>query len=259
MRKDAGEDYGVARGVDFKNVATVVNFDFPLSIKNYVHRIGRTARGGSHGTALSLLAGGDEETLLAELMNHQIEQSRRVTTNPKAAISPLEINLSDIEGFRYRVESVLKNVTRSAVKEARLKELRMEVMNSQKLKAHFEDNPRELAMLKHAKVLRPTKVQPALKSVPSYLLPATAKASVVNDVKAQRRKKKRRREGSAVFVRRKAGDPLKTFSFGASGRVRAALAEKSASGKRRDYRRNRSSNKRRKKKDRNKMAVLGMK
>jgi ATP-dependent RNA helicase DDX56/DBP9 len=38
------------------------------------------------------------------------------------------------------------------VKEARLRELKMEMLNSQKLKAHFEDNPRELDLLRHDKV-----------------------------------------------------------------------------------------------------------
>ena len=40
----------------------------------------------------------------------------------------------------------------SSVKEARVKELKFEMLNSQKLKAHFEDNPRERELLKHDKV-----------------------------------------------------------------------------------------------------------
>jgi hypothetical protein len=39
-------EYGVSRGVDFRDVANVINFDFPLTIRAYVHRCGRTARGG---------------------------------------------------------------------------------------------------------------------------------------------------------------------------------------------------------------------
>lgn len=42
-RKDDGTDqeYGVARGIDFKGVKHVVNFDFPTSVASYVHRVGR--------------------------------------------------------------------------------------------------------------------------------------------------------------------------------------------------------------------------
>ena len=48
-------DYGVHRGIDFRDVKFVVNVDFPQTARSYTHRIGRTARGGAHGTALSLV------------------------------------------------------------------------------------------------------------------------------------------------------------------------------------------------------------
>eukprot|EP00656_Telonema_subtile_P002687 TRINITY_DN11224_c0_g1_i3.p1 TRINITY_DN11224_c0_g1~~TRINITY_DN11224_c0_g1_i3.p1 ORF type:complete len:115 (+),score=18.57 TRINITY_DN11224_c0_g1_i3:154-498(+) len=38
-----------ARGVDLPNVDHVINYTFPLTIEDYVHRIGRTGRGGSKG------------------------------------------------------------------------------------------------------------------------------------------------------------------------------------------------------------------
>ncbi len=79
--------------------------------------------------------------------------------------------LFQVDGFRYRVENAMRAVTNANVKEARLRELKMEMLNSHKLKAHFEDNPRELDLLRHDKVLRPAAVQHALASVPSYLIP----------------------------------------------------------------------------------------
>ncbi|RKO85649.1 P-loop containing nucleoside triphosphate hydrolase protein, partial [Blyttiomyces helicus] len=49
--------YGVARGIDFRNVQAVVNFDLPHSARAYMHRVGRTARGvGNRGWALSFVA-----------------------------------------------------------------------------------------------------------------------------------------------------------------------------------------------------------
>ena len=43
-----------ARGLDIEDLALVVNFDLPVETENYVHRIGRTARAGKTGKALSL-------------------------------------------------------------------------------------------------------------------------------------------------------------------------------------------------------------
>ncbi|KAI9597148.1 P-loop containing nucleoside triphosphate hydrolase protein [Syncephalis fuscata] len=40
-----------ARGLDIPNVEYVINYTFPLTIEDYVHRIGRTGRGGRKGTA----------------------------------------------------------------------------------------------------------------------------------------------------------------------------------------------------------------
>ena len=38
-----------ARGLDIKDISLVVNYDFPSNLEDYVHRIGRTARGGAAG------------------------------------------------------------------------------------------------------------------------------------------------------------------------------------------------------------------
>jgi ATP-dependent RNA helicase RhlE len=42
-----------ARGIDVKNVSLVVNYNLPEDPRSYVHRIGRTARAGSSGVAIS--------------------------------------------------------------------------------------------------------------------------------------------------------------------------------------------------------------
>jgi ATP-dependent RNA helicase DDX52/ROK1 len=41
----------MARGIDFKTVNSVINFDFPTSLVSYIHRVGRTGRAGREGTA----------------------------------------------------------------------------------------------------------------------------------------------------------------------------------------------------------------
>jgi len=44
-----------ARGLDIPNVSHVINFDLPNAYDDYVHRIGRTGRGGKTGTALTFV------------------------------------------------------------------------------------------------------------------------------------------------------------------------------------------------------------
>jgi ATP-dependent RNA helicase RhlE len=42
-----------ARGIDIDNITHVVNYDLPNESESYVHRIGRTARAGASGVAIS--------------------------------------------------------------------------------------------------------------------------------------------------------------------------------------------------------------
>jgi len=48
-----------ARGIDVDDITHVINFDMPRSADAYVHRIGRTARAGAKGTAISLVEAHD--------------------------------------------------------------------------------------------------------------------------------------------------------------------------------------------------------
>src|SRR6202044_1296247 len=56
-----------ARGIDVDGVSHVVNFDLPNVPETYVHRIGRTARAGAEGIAISLVAGAEELAYLRDI------------------------------------------------------------------------------------------------------------------------------------------------------------------------------------------------
>jgi ATP-dependent RNA helicase DeaD len=59
-----------ARGLDIKDVSHVVNYDFPQSTEEYIHRIGRTGRAGRAGTAITFVSEWDYddfEIMCAEL------------------------------------------------------------------------------------------------------------------------------------------------------------------------------------------------
>jgi ATP-dependent RNA helicase RhlE len=54
-----------ARGIDVTGISHVINYDMPLEPESYVHRIGRTARAGASGVAISLCEPGEHGALRA--------------------------------------------------------------------------------------------------------------------------------------------------------------------------------------------------
>ena len=49
-------------------------------------------------------------------------------------IKEYNFDMKQVESFRYRMEDALRSVTRAAIREARIKELKTEILNSDKLK-----------------------------------------------------------------------------------------------------------------------------
>jgi superfamily II DNA/RNA helicase len=68
-----------SRGLDIPEVSHVVNFDIPEEADSYIHRIGRTARMGRQGTAITFVAEWDYEAFEAikKVANGAL-QSRRL-------------------------------------------------------------------------------------------------------------------------------------------------------------------------------------
>ena len=137
--KTAQTDSGVSRGIDFLNVSCVLNFDFPATYKSYFHRIGRTARAGKSGTAISFIIPKEkyrkhkpttfigcenDDEILKKVEKHQEEGQKLENYN---------FDMKRLEPFRYRFGDALRSVTRIAIREARIKEIRLELSKSQKL------------------------------------------------------------------------------------------------------------------------------
>lgn len=216
-KKGKDKEYGVSRGIDFHNVSNVINFDFPASVESYIHRVGRTARADNPGSALSFISH-TELQMLAE-----VENTLTGDGSHDSVLKPYGFKMEEIEGFRYRCRDAMRSVTKQAVKEARLKEIKQELLNSEKLKTYFEDNPRDLQLLRHDKDLHPAVIKPHLKNVPDYLIP-TALKSLVNPLK--RRKKKKNKAGGVMlssFKKNSRGkNPLKSFRYARKKRERKA-------------------------------------
>lgn len=152
---------GVARGVDFKRVDVVFNFDFPGSLAAYTHRVGRTARGvEGKGTAVSLVDGKfDDPQALSE-----VRAAVKLTDFP----FPME----QVNSFQYRCTDALRAATKSAVKRARALELERQILASKRLSTgYFTDRPKDLELLRNDTAMhKAVQIQPHLKHVPDYLL-----------------------------------------------------------------------------------------
>jgi ATP-dependent RNA helicase RhlE len=79
-----------ARGIDVENIVMVVNYDVPHDPEIYVHRVGRTARAGGYGVALTLMS--PHEWLLMrdveKLMGRTL--AREVVPGFEPAIAPIQ-------------------------------------------------------------------------------------------------------------------------------------------------------------------------
>jgi len=65
-----------ARGLDIDDITHVINFDLPRKVDIYIHRIGRTGRAGSKGTAISLVEAHDMP-VVAKIERYQNERLQR--------------------------------------------------------------------------------------------------------------------------------------------------------------------------------------
>uniref|UniRef100_A0A3B5KJ21 Probable ATP-dependent RNA helicase DDX56 n=1 Tax=Takifugu rubripes TaxID=31033 RepID=A0A3B5KJ21_TAKRU len=190
------KEFGVSRGVDFQNVSNVINFDFPTTVESYIHRVGRTARADNPGTALSFISH-KEVALLSDV------EEALTGDHSGSVLKPYKFKMEEIEGFRYRCRDAMRSVTKQAVREARLKEIKQELLNSEKLKTYFEDNPRDLQLLRHDKDLHPAVVKPHLRNLPDYL----------SETGSQTHHLYTKSDVVLIFQNTRGKDPLKSFRY----------------------------------------------
>ena len=92
-----------ARGLNVERISHVVNFDIPLDIESYVHRIGRTGRAGRSGEAI-LFVSPRERRLLAA-----IERATRQPIEHMEMPTVEDVNNQRIVRFKQRITETLEN------------------------------------------------------------------------------------------------------------------------------------------------------
>ena len=77
-----------ARGLDIPLIEHVINYDIPQNPEDYIHRIGRTARAGAKGSALTFLTPADQKNwyLIEKLINPNAEPPKRKTDSRRKKV-----------------------------------------------------------------------------------------------------------------------------------------------------------------------------
>lgn len=97
----------MARGLDVKDVNFVINYDVPLHETSYVHRIGRTARAGNFGTAITLVTK-DEVKKFKSLLRKAYEI--KAGTSLSKYISNVKIDQQELQPYFEPYEEALKKL-----------------------------------------------------------------------------------------------------------------------------------------------------
>ena len=92
-----------ARGIDVKGIELVINYDLPEDSENYVHRIGRTARAGSEGRAISFATPDQRDDI--KNIERIIKTTLPVSSHPEFATESFTANQGPHKGFSGRAGS----------------------------------------------------------------------------------------------------------------------------------------------------------
>merc|ERR1712083_1123600 len=92
-------------------------------------------------------------------------------------LKPYQFKMEELDGFRYRARDAWRSVTKIAVREARLKEIKKE-------------------LLRYDKALHTVKHQEHLKNIPEYIVPETLKR--ITGIKSNKRRKNKRGGGGRI-------------------------------------------------------------
>ncbi|KAG8860793.1 ATP-dependent RNA helicase dbp6 [Serendipita sp. 411] len=96
----------ISRGIDIPHVSHVVNYDVPVDVRKYIHRVGRTARAGKEG---------DAWTLIEEQEMHHFKAMMK-EANHFTRIKKLKFKPDELQSFESYYQTALKRMKEYYVK-----------------------------------------------------------------------------------------------------------------------------------------------
>ncbi|KAL4069605.1 P-loop containing nucleoside triphosphate hydrolase protein [Scleroderma yunnanense] len=132
--RDGQADYLMAtdlasRGLDIKGIETVINYDMPGQLEQYLHRVGRTARAGKSGRSITLVGESDRK-ILKSAMKHSASDD-----DIRHRVIPVDVMLKwskKVEELKSEVSAVLQEEK----EEKQLRQAEMELKKGHNMLEH---------------------------------------------------------------------------------------------------------------------------
>ena len=128
------------RGIDIEKVKCVINFQMPLLGERYIHRVGRTARKGYLGEAITICD--DKERLLIK----KIFRKEKVDINLK----PIKINNEDVKDLYKKIMKIKENIDDELINEKAEKQFELaekDIEKTMNIKLHqneIQNRPKKI-------------------------------------------------------------------------------------------------------------------